>query len=415
MPATVKYDELLHGAEEMKKISGEDGHSPISRAEKKAQDDLMTISREHENSISAAPISDFHTHFYNLFQKLETLSNSITTVATVWKSVDSTENEKINAINQFYTDNEITPVIQATTLVQTTTTVINTPEPHGMMLGTTGASVVGIAATTVQNRVEPTPEAKPEVLKPDNTPNPLPDTKPETNTPQPLPDNKPDNSGAGVSDNTNTNTNTDTNTSTNTNENTNSPSTSTSTGGASTYRPNNNTGGNASTNSGTVQVPQEPAASTTTPTTPDTTTGTNSGAGDSLDVISIDKETPKTTGTTTNSSGGSNVIPIGLGVAAAGAAAVAGVRYIKNKTNKEDDDTNYEEGDTSFSYLGDYHEDKTNDNYEEKISTGSDLYNETIEEPSKYKAGSVNKLVLDTGEDIKIEDDEMINQKEELE
>lgn len=267
----------------------------------------------------------------------------------------------------------------------------------------------------VQDKVDLIPEAKPEVVKPDNTPNPLPDTKPETNTPQPLPDNKPDNSGAGVSDNTNTNTNTDTNTSTNTNENTNSPSTSTSTGGASTYRPNNNAGGNASTNSGTVQAPQEPAVSTTTPTTPDTTTGTNSGAGDSLDVISIDKETPKTTGTTTNSSGGSNVIPIGLGVAAAGAAAVAGVRYIKNKTNKEDDDTNYEEGDTSFSYLGDYHEDKTNDNYEEKISTGSDLYNETIEEPSKYKAGSVNKLVLDTGEDIKIEDDEMINQKEELE
>ena len=251
--------------------------------------------------------------------------------------------------------------------------------------------------------VIPKPEPKPDVPKPDNKPQPLPDNKPDTNTPQPLPDNKPDNGGTGTDSNQTPNTNNTTpNTSTNTN-----------TGGGNTYRPTTNTGGNSNANSGVVTPPaQEPT--TTTPSTPDSNTGSANGVGDSLDVISIDKETPKTTGTTTKSSGGSNVIPIGLGVAAAGAAAVAGARFIKNRSNKEESDENYEEEGNSFSYLGDYQDDGK---YEENVSTGSNLYEETMDTPStsKYKAGSVNKLVLDNGADVKIQSDDIINQKEELE
>lgn len=257
--------------------------------------------------------------------------------------------------------------------------------------------------------VVPKPEPKPDIPKPDNKPQPLPDNKPDTNTPQPLPDNKPDNGGTSTDSNQTPNTNTNNNTN-NTTPNT---STNTNTGGGNTYRPTTNTGGNSNANSGAVTPPvQEPT--TPTPSTPDSNTGSANGVGDSLDVISIDKETPKTTGTTTKSSGGSNVIPIGLGVAAAGAAAVAGARFIKNRSNKEESDENYEEEGNSFSYLGNYQDD---DKYEENVSTGSNLYEETMDtpSPSKYKAGSVNKLVLDNGADVKIQSDDIINQKEELE
>ena len=61
----------------------------------------------------------------------------------------------------------------------------------------------------------------------------------------------------------------------------------------------------------------------------------------SLDVISIDKDTPKNPSTST---GGSAVIPTILGVGAAGAAGVAGIHYVQKKSEKGDE---YYEDNTS--------------------------------------------------------------------
>lgn len=50
-------------------------------------------------------------------------------------------------------------------------------------------------------------------------------------------------------------------------------------------------------------------------------------------------------------------MPIGLGIAATGAAAVAGVRYVKNKKLNEDYDENYD--------------DENNDVYEDEVPSDS--------------------------------------------
>ena len=81
---------------------------------------------------------------------------------------------------------------------------------------------------------------------------------------------------------------------------------------------------------------------------------------------------------------------------AAGALAAAGARYIKNK--KEDqyylDDENY------FSN-------------EEEISEDSESEDENKQIP-KYKSGSVNELVLDDVDDVKISNSDTLNDSDTL-
>ena len=117
--------------------------------------------------------------------------------------------------------------------------------------------------------------------------------------------------------------------------------------------------------------------------------------GNSLDVISIDKDTPKNPST---SSGGSSVIPTILGVGAAGAAGVAGIHYVQKKFGK---DNEYYEEESS---------EENNDNNDEYNVSSNDSINISdepsgmIEEIPKYKAGGVNQLKLDDGADVKIND-----------
>ena len=121
--------------------------------------------------------------------------------------------------------------------------------------------------------------------------------------------------------------------------------------------------------------------------------------GNSLDVISIDKDTPKNPST---SSGGSSVIPTILGVGAAGAAGVAGIHYVQKKFGK---DNEYYEEESS--------EENNDNNGEYNVSTNdsiniSDEPTGMIEEIPKYKAGGINQLKLDDGADVKINDNNNI-------
>lgn len=141
-------------------------------------------------------------------------------------------------------------------------------------------------------------------------------------------------------------------------------------------------------------LPNENAA-TTTPSAPESDANIIDNSGETLDVISIDKASTSSSASTSNDGG--NVIPTILGVGIAGAAAVAGAKYIHDKKQKQN---NYEEEtDDDFSYT---------DNYEEN----------GLESSEKYKAGSQNDLVLEAAPaDLKIEDDnlEIPGKKEELE
>lgn len=130
--------------------------------------------------------------------------------------------------------------------------------------------------------------------------------------------------------------------------------------------------------------------------------------GDSLDVISIDKEAA-TPNIKTNSGG--SAIPAVLGVGVAGAAGVAGIHYIQKK-NKSDDDEYYE--DESYenqneSFLSNYNA--------QNIDTIDDYNEQQAEEVPKYKAGAMNELSLDDGADVNFDDGNSIvaPQKEELE
>ena len=177
------------------------------------------------------------------------------------------------------------------------------------------------------------------------------------------------------------------NSSNNTNNNTNSNYIGSSNNG-NKYSNNNNT---------TTPIPEESNnVATTTPSAPESDNSIIDNSGNELSVISIDKEPTGSQGTTSKSNDGGSVIPIVLGVGAAGAAAVAGAKIIKdrkeqsgaNETNE--DNFNQENNDSDFSYIGDYNNGFENDNKDES---------------GKYKAGNVNKLILDdTPEDIKIEE-----------
>ena len=237
------------------------------------------------------------------------------------------------------------------------------------------------------------------------------ESKPESNTVESKPTT--DNNSSTNTDNNNTNTdnnssstNTDNNNGSNINTNpipetppsNNNSSNNTNNNTNSNYIGSSNNGNKYSNNnSTTTPIPEESNnVATTTPSAPESDNSIIDNSGNELSVISIDKEPTSSQGTTSKSNDGGSVIPIVLGVGAAGAAAVAGAKIIKdrkeqsgaNETNE--DNFNQENNDSDFSYIGDYNNGFENDNKDES---------------GKYKAGNVNKLILDdTPEDIKIEE-----------
>lgn len=275
------------------------------------------------------------------------------------------------------------------------------------------------------NKVEkPTTDPTPEETPSDNTDTPSDNTGDNSNTgtdpetPSTGDDNNNTNTGndsnntkpdGGNNSNNNTGGNTNTGSGSNTNHgNTSRPSGNTGNNSGYYVPGNNNGGGTSSTPPTTPSAGENGNAATTTPSAPDSDAGIIDNSGEELDVISIDKGSSAKPSTSSNDGG--SVIPAILGVGVAGAAGVAGVKYIKNKKEKDNEyeDDSINEDENSFSYIGDYQEnaDASNDNYN-AISTGG-----------KYKAGNVNKLVLDDApENIKIEEsmNDTTNQKEELE
>ena len=178
------------------------------------------------------------------------------------------------------------------------------------------------------------------------------------------------------------------------------------------YGSGNNTGNNYGNNEPTI-IPNPGTgnnnAATTTPSAPDSDAGIIDNSGETLDVISIDKDSSKTQPSTTSNDGGS-VIPVILGVGAAGAAAVAGAKFIHDKKEKEN----------TYTYDDDSSTDNTNFSYESSENeqeSSEDPYDAVMQPNTKYKAGNVNKLVLDDAPtDLNIRNDIPDNNtKEELE
>ena len=186
-------------------------------------------------------------------------------------------------------------------------------------------------------------------------------------------------------------------------------------GGNNSYYPpsnNGNSGGSSSggnyTGGGSSNAPSTGTGtpndnvSTTTPSAPESDANITDNTGETLDVISIDKNSGTSSASTSSNDGGS-VIPTILGVGVAGAAAVAGAKIIHDKKQKENE-YSYEEdteNNSSFSELDPYTEDAS-----------------VTMTPGSYKAGRANNLVLEgTPEDIKIDESiaNIPNKNEELE
>lgn len=240
-----------------------------------------------------------------------------------------------------------------------------------------------------------------------------PSTTPEPDNPSSNNNNNNNNSNSGSSNNNQGNT-----ASTNNNNNTNnggSINNNPSNGGNNSYYPpsnNGNSGGSSSggnyTGGGSSNAPSTGTGtpndnvSTTTPSAPESDANITDNTGETLDVISIDKNSGTSSASTSSNDGGS-VIPTILGVGVAGAAAVTGAKIIHDKKQKENE-YSYEEdteNNSSFSELDPYTEDAS-----------------VTMTPGSYKAGSANNLVLEgTPEDIKIDESiaNIPNKNEELE
>ena len=192
----------------------------------------------------------------------------------------------------------------------------------------------------------------------------------------------------------------------NKNESVNNPPTNTNTSNSTGNSNSNNYG-----NSRPTIIPNPDTgnsnASTTTPSAPDSDAGIIDNSGETLDVISIDKGTNKTQPSTSND--GARVIPIVLGVGAAGAAAVAGAKFIHDKKEKEN----------TYIYDEDSNEESNSSAYEIKDDepVDNDIFDNGIQQNSKYKAGNLNKLILDEApENLNIENNiPDTDSKEELE
>ncbi|MBE6158031.1 MAG: hypothetical protein E7160_04480 [Firmicutes bacterium] len=142
----------------------------------------------------------------------------------------------------------------------------------------------------------------------------------------------------------------------------------------------------SSTESNVSVGPSESSADTSVSVEPETAEVETPSVEDDSTVV-IDDSTTTTTSSSSSKSSGGSIIPGVLGVAAAGAATVAGVRYIKNK-----DKDNYS--------VDEYDEDDDDD---DDYSYSAKKNDEPVD---KYKAGgNTNNLNLDDVDDIKIEDD----------
>ncbi len=89
----------------------------------------------------------------------------------------------------------------------------------------------------------------------------------------------------------------------------------------------------------------------------DTTSSSTASSNKDIDDISSISGSKSSSSSSKKSSGLGAAVPIGLGIAATGAAAVAGVRYVKNKKLNEDYDENYD--------------DENNDVYEDEVPSDS--------------------------------------------
>lgn len=176
----------------------------------------------------------------------------------------------------------------------------------------------------------------------------------------------------------------------------------------------NNTGNNYNNNYGDSRptiIPNPDTgndnASTTTPSAPDSDAGIIDNSGEPLDIINIDKNPDKKQPPASNDGG--SVIPVVLGVGAVGAAAIAGAKLIQNKKQKEN----------TYIYDEDSNEESSSSDYQIKVDeeASNGLYDSTIQQNSKYKAGNLNKLILDEApKNLNIEDNiPDIDSKEELE
>ena len=302
----------------------------------------------------------------------------------------------------------------------------NSGASTGSVIGSSSNSGGTSSSAPSNNTSTPTPSEPPSTSGETSTPSETPST-PETSTPSGenngtsgpiIEEEVPTEETPNPGETTNTENNTGTTTpSTNTGEsNTNaSPSTPPSSGNNNTgYVPfgNNNNNGNVSNSGGSFEDPGTSTTpnenvSTTTPSAPDSDAGIKDNSGETLDVISIDKE-PGDTPSTTSNDGGS-VIPAILGVGVAGAAIAGGAKILHDKKNKDKmysyDDEEEAENNNEFSYAN---------SYEDNFSEAG-----VQEAPAeKYKAGSANKLVLeDAPENINIDNSvaDIPNGKEELE
>ena len=292
--------------------------------------------------------------------------------------------------------------------------------------GSTGSAIGsssnsgGTSSSSSSNNTSPTPPSEtPSTSGETSTPSETPST-PETSTPsgenndtsepiieEEVPTDETPNTGDSNNTNTeNNNSSTTTPPSTDTGES----NTSTSTGNTSQSSGSNNSSGGyvssgnnsgyTSNAGGSFEDPTTSAgtpnenASTTTPSAPDSDAGIKDNSGETLDVISIDKETTNTPSTSSNDGG--SVIPAVLGVGVAGAAVAGGAKIIHDKKNKDEmysyDDEESEEDNNSFSYLNSYDDNSSETEAQEAPAT-------------RYRAGSANKLVLeDAPENINIEE-----------
>lgn len=450
MAAKINADALLDGASAVEEISSGNAYAPIEKATDNAEEALVEVTRHHEWCLNPyldsfykiSSNSNGEMGLLQCFEKLRLFASTLTELANMYKNIESTDADKRRALENFINTN--IPPKEDPDKKDPSKSVVTPDDTVADLYDNTGATVVSVAGATFDEdtrpRIEITPVTPSNDKEKEETQNPTPGEKPETpsDNPDTPSDNTGDNSNTGTDtdtpstgdDNNNTNTgndsnntkpdggnnsnnNTGGNTNTGSGSNTNHGNTSRPSGNTGNnsgyYVPgNNNGGGTSSTPPTTPSAGENGNASTTTPSAPDSDAGIIDNSGEELDVISIDKGSSAKPSTSSNDGG--SVIPAILGVGVAGAAGVAGVKYIKNKKEKDNEyeDDSINEDENSFSYIGDY---------QENIDTSNDSYN-AMPTGEKYKAGNVNKLVLDDApENIKIEEsmNDTTNQKEELE
>lgn len=427
--ATVNRNSLSAGSIALERLSQTTDYEELCSLTKEY---IISISKHHENcldGVTEAMIDNISSGFVSSLDKILATSTRIEDLIAIWE--DAEDSEKYNRLEQIYKGLGITELPAGIESLQTTgaetvtgaTSEVTTEDIVGVVPTImTPYAVSGISARIEEPKSEDKKEEKPSTTE--ETPVKEEEKEPtiieeEEKVPETPSEEKPSTTPEPETppSNNNSNNNNQTNTGENTNNSgavNNTPSTGGNTNsGNNYYAPNNNNGGGnynsgASSNTPTTSTgtPNE-NASTTTPSAPESDAGITDNTGETLDVISIDKDGGKSSASTSSNDGGS-VVPTILGVGVAGAAAVAGAKILHDKKKKENEYT-YEEDssgtDNSFANLESY--------------TGDDTVDTTdTMSPGKYRAGSANNLVLEgSPSDIKIDESvaDIPSQKEELE